>query len=365
MADSVHYSIEQLWQIAYDTLIMFGLSEDDAKIGADVLNAADIRGIDSHGVARLEWYAPLISEKAVDPKAELTLLNETPATAYLDANYGLGIVQAPKAMDIAIEKAKKCGVGLASVVHAGHFGIAGYYALKAAEQGMIGFAAANAIPCVTPYGGVGKVLGNSPFSIAFPEGDDGRKSTMFDGACSTVAVGKVQEQLRKKEKLPEGWAIDKDGKPITEPIQVLQPDGGLTPFGGVKGYCIDVMIEMMSAVLPGSSTGADVGGFMTRGVKEDIGYFFLAVDAGQFRPMEDIRTDIAYYNDKLKATRPATGVSEVFLPGELEFKTAARRITEGVDVKMAVIKDLLRISRQFGRLPKEADADDYLALYPQ
>jgi L-2-hydroxycarboxylate dehydrogenase (NAD+) len=358
MAETYHVSMEQIRNVAYKTLVSFGFSEADAKYGAEVLYESDIRGVDSHGVARLEFYENMIKKGMINKDAELKIISETPATAYIDAEYGLGIVQAPKAMDIAIEKAKDCGVGLVSVTHGGHFGIAGYYALKAARQDMIGFTFANSAPVMAAFGGAGTVLGNSPFSIAFPKGNDGRESTMIDAACSMVAYGKIQMQDRKGEPLPKGWAVDEDGVDTTDPGDVLERNGSLLPFGGAKGYCLGVMLEMLAAVLPGSATGIDVGWTKTEGIKENLGYFFLAIDAKQFRPLEDVKDDIKYYNDKLKNTKPATGGSEVFLPGELEFKSAQKRKDEGLDLNINVCKDLLRLAIEYGRLPQDATIED-------
>lgn len=358
MVETIHVTMEQLKQVAFDTLVSFGFSEEEARHGAEVLYASDVRGVDSHGVARLEFYENMLAKGMINKEAKLTVLSETPAMAYLDAQNGLGIVMAPQAMDVCIEKAKKSGIGMVSVVNGGHFGIAGYYALKAVKEGMIGFCVANSAPVMAAFGGRGTVLGNSPVSIAFPQGADGRDSVMLDMACSSVAYGKIQIADRKNEKLPIGWGVDEEGVDTEDPQDLLSRPGSLLPFGGAKGYCLGVLLEMMAAVLPGANTGVDVGWIKTEGMKENLGYLFIAIDVKQLRPMADIEKDIEYYTTKLKSTKPAKGNNEVFLPGEIEHKNVKKREKEGVDLNINVAKDLLRLAKQYGRLGEEATIED-------
>jgi LDH2 family malate/lactate/ureidoglycolate dehydrogenase len=182
---------------------------------------------------------------------------------------------------------------------------------------------------------------------------------MIDAACSTVAGGKIEIQIRKGEPLPLGWAVDKDGNDTTDPMPLVRGEGALLPFGGVKGYCLNTMFEMLAAVLPGAATGVDVGyPAVNKHPHENIGYFFLAIDPARFRPLEDLKKDIGYYNDKLKSTSPKEGVAEVFLPGEIEFGNVKKREVDGVDLNINVVKDLLRIGIEYGRLPEDATIDD-------
>jgi LDH2 family malate/lactate/ureidoglycolate dehydrogenase len=351
--------MDQIYEVCLETLKSFGFSEEDSKYGAEVLYESDLRGVESHGIARLQFYADFLRTGMINRDAELELVSETRSMAYMNGHDGLGIVQAPRAMDLAIEKARNEGIGLVSVTHAGHFGIAGYYALKAARQDMIGFAIANAVPIVAAYGGKGAVMGNSPFSIAFPKGDDGREPTMIDAACSVVAGGKIEIQIRKGEQLPLGWCVDKDGNDTTDPWAILKDGGALLPFGGIKGYCLNTMFEMLAAVLPGAATGVDVGyPALNQHPHEDIGYFFLAIDPSRLRPLVDLKKDIGYFNDKLKSTPPKEGLPEVFLPGEIEFRNVKKIEEKGVDLNINVVKDLLRIGIEYGRLPADATLDD-------
>lgn len=358
MSEPIHVSVEQLYQIAFDTLISFGFNEEESRHGAEVLFASDVRGVDSHGVARLEFYDTMISKGMINKNAKLQVIAETAAAAYLDAQNGLGIVMAPQAMDKCIEKAKQAGIGMVSVKNGGHFGIAGYYAQKAAEQGMIGITFANSAPVMTAFGGRGTVLGNSPVSISFPKGADGKDNVMLDMACSEVAYGKIQIADRKGEKLPQGWAVDEFGLHTVDPQDVLSRPGSLLPFGGPKGYCLAVLLEMMAAVLPGANTGVDVGWIKTDGMKENLGYMFIAIDVNQIRPLKEVEKDIEYYTTKLKNTEPAKGKSEVFLPGEIEHMNMKKRMQEGFNLNYNVAKDLLMLAKKYNRLDKDATIED-------
>lgn len=358
MNEPIHVSVEQLYKIAFDTLMSFGFNEEESRHGAEVLFASDLRGVDSHGVARLEFYDTMISKGMINKNAKLQVISETAAAAYLDAENGLGIVMAPQAMDKCIEKAKQAGIGMVSVKNGGHFGIAGYYALKAAKQGMIGITFANSAAVMTAFGGRGTVLGNSPVSIAFPKGADGIDPVMLDMACSEVAYGKIQIAERKGEKLPPGWAVDEFGLQTDDPQDVLARPGSLLPFGGPKGYCLAVLLEMMAAVLPGANTGVDVGWIKTEGMKENLGYMFIAIDVNQIRPIKEVEKDIEYYTTKLKNTEPAKGRSEVFLPGEIEHMNMKKRMQEGFDLNYNVAKDLLMLAKKYNRLDKDATIED-------
>lgn len=362
MSDKVKVTREQLEKLGYDTLLSFGLSESDAKQGSETLNASDVRGVDTHGVARLLMYDNFIENEMVNTDAKLTIVKESESTLCLDANHGLGIVMAPKAVEMCIEKAKKSGACVASVKNSGHFGIAGYYAEKMAKEGMIGIAMSNSIPIVAPFGGRGRVLGNSPFSIAFPAGNKYTDPIMLDMACSQVALGKLEMAIRAGREIPKGWAVDEKGLHTSDP-QVGFDKGALLPFGGPKGYCLAVLIEMMSSVLPGGGYGEDVHFYTAeKGQKENISHTFIAIDVSKFRPLEDIREDVDKYADRLKSTEPAEGVDEVFLPGEIEANNYHKRIAKDFEISPVVLEEILAIAIRKGRLGEDATIEDLLKL---
>lgn len=363
MADvKIEVTREQLEKLGYDTMLALGFSESDAKYASKSLNAADVRGVDTHGVARLLMYDKLIQNEQVNKNAKMKILNETESTLYLDADHGLGIIMAPQAVEMCIEKAKKSGACVTSVKNSGHFGIAGYYAEQMAKNGMIGIAMSNSIAIVAPFGGRGRVLGNSPFSIAFPAGNEYTDPIMLDMASSQVALGKLEMAIRAGKEIPKGWAVDEKGIDTTDP-KVGFEKGALLPFGGPKGYCLDVLIEMMSTVLPDSGYGEDVHFYTAeKGLKENMGHTFIAIDVSKFRPLEDIRKDVDKYADRLKNVEPAEGVEEVFLPGEIEARNYHKRIAKNFEINHVVLEEILAITIRTGRLGADATIEDLLKL---
>ncbi|HEY6901726.1 MAG TPA: Ldh family oxidoreductase, partial [Puia sp.] len=252
--------------IAYDQLLAFtnaifraiGCPDSDACTAATALLSADLRGIDSHGVARLIGYVRLQEAGRANPTPNVRIIHETPSTAVVDGDSGLGLVVAPFAMQVAIEKAEKVGTGWVSVQNSNHFGIAGYHALKAVEKEMIGIAMTNASALVAPTFSVERLLGTNPICVAVPAGEE--PPFVADLATTTAANGKLEILQRKSEAAPLGWIQDKDGNPSTDPHE-LKTGGALLPLGGDrdhgshKGYALGAVVDILSAVLSGANYG--------------------------------------------------------------------------------------------------------------
>lgn len=357
MTNSIHVSIEELYDIAYTILTNFGVPDDLAKRGAKTLNIADARGVDSHGVARLSFYDRCIRAGEIKAKPDIKIIKKTPVSAYFDCDYGIGIATADVVMDKAIELAKKSGIGIATGINGHHFGVAGHYALKAAEQGLIGFACAPSLLLVAPTGGKQKMIGNSPNSIAFPQGHT-TPSMMMDMASTMVAGGKIQMAVRKGEKVPFGWILDANGNDTQDPTTFEDSEtgkilGSLVPMAGPKGYCIIVMIELISSILSGAKTGPNlVGG------GAGLGYFMLAIDPEIIRPLDELKKDLDDYYYMIKNSPKKEGVNEIFLPGEIEYKNTQKRMQNGIDLNNVVAQDLLRLMIQYNQLPKDAQLKD-------
>jgi L-2-hydroxycarboxylate dehydrogenase (NAD+) len=252
MSEPLTFPLERLGTFVVQVFTRLGVPPADADQAADVLIAADRRGIDSHGVARLKAYCDLIAAGRVQPRATVTVLRETPCTAALDGGNGLGLVVGPRANAIAIEKALAVGTGWVTVRNSTHFGIAGYYALTAAERGLIGWSMTNAARAVIPPGGAERMLGTNPISVAFPAGDT-EPPIVIDFATSAVAYGKVQIAMRAGKPVPEGWIVDRAGQPTTDPHAVaaggaLLPLGGDMETGGHKGYCLGALVDVLCGV---------------------------------------------------------------------------------------------------------------------
>src|SRR6201996_7006604 len=276
--------------------LAIGCSSEHAKLAADVLLLSDMRGIDSHGVARLSGYVRLWEKKRINPTPNITIVHETPTTATVDGDAGLGLVVAPFAMKVAIEKAEKYGSGWVSVRNSNHFGISGYHALMAVERDMIGFAMTNASPLVSPTYSSERLLGTNPMCYAFPAGK--YPPVIVDMATSAAANGKLEIAQRLGKQVPEGWIQDKEGKSTTDP-HALKHGGTLLPLGSDadhgshKGFGLSATVDILSAVLSGANYGPWVPPFVAfmdpaEGAPgKGIGHFVGAMRVDGFRPVNE------------------------------------------------------------------------------
>lgn len=360
--ETIKVTPERLYNIAYKYFLKMGLSDEDAAQAADVLNLSDRRGVYSHGLNNIKWYSFALEHGIANPKAELTILREEPSMLYIDCNAGLGIAQVPKAMKLVVEKAKETGICVAALTHSGHFGMAAYYSLMAAEHGLFGWASAGGCQCVVPTGGKKAVLANSPWSAAFPAGEKYSEPVLTDMATSAVAIGKIDVARKNGTKIPFGWALDKDGLPTDDPVAFYESHN-LMPFGGPKGYCVTVMVEMLSAVVSGAGFDGDVPfGPYDRIAPENHGQFLMAMDLSRFRPMEEITKDIDRYADMLHNCPKAVNADRIYAPGEIEAINMHKSDAEGVDFGVYLLKELLEIMIRDGALPEGATIDDLLNM---
>src|SRR5256712_4676801 len=252
MPDSILFPPEQLFEFTTRVFRHLGVPHDDARIAATVLQAADLRGIDSHGVARLHSYFDMLQLGRIDPRPKITVVRESPSTATVDGGNGLGLVVGPKANAIAMEKAVAGGSGWVGVRNTNHYGIAGYYVLEALKRDLIGWSMTNATKLVTPLWGAERMLGTNPIAIAFPGLEE--PPIVIDMATSAAAYGKIEIARRAGAPIPTGWAVDRNGAPTTDPNAMI--DGGaMLPLGsdrdrgGHKGYGLAGMGDVLSAVL--------------------------------------------------------------------------------------------------------------------
>jgi L-2-hydroxycarboxylate dehydrogenase (NAD+) len=331
--------------------------EEDARVAADVLSAADRRGIDSHGVARLRTYVDLLSAGRINPRPRLKVVRETESTATVDGDNGLGLVIGPRSNQIAIDKAGRAGTGWVAVCNTNHFGIAGYYVLKALERDMIGWAMTNSSRGVAPLWGAERMLGTNPIAIGVPAKEE--PPIVLDMATSAVAYGKVEMSMRKGEAIPLGWAIDRDGNPTTDPRAMLE-GGALLPLGsdrehgGHKGYGLALAVDVLSAVLSGANWGPFAPPFAIRqsmperSVGKGIGHFFGAIRIDAFRDPEEFKAQIDDLVRTLRATRPAPGTAGPLIPGDPERAAEQEREKTGIPLLPAVVEDLRQVSRQTG-----------------
>ncbi|HLY68691.1 MAG TPA: Ldh family oxidoreductase [Puia sp.] len=354
--------MEQLF--SYSRLLLFvknifekiGCSDRDADMAAKVLLSADLRGIDSHGVARLSGYIRLWEAKRANANPNIRIIHETPSTAVVDGDGGLGLVVAPFAMQIAIDKANNVGTGWVSVQNSNHFGIAGYHALKAVEQNMIGIAMTNASALVAPTFSLERLLGTNPICVAIPAGEE--PAFVADLATTTAANGKLEILQRKNQRAPAGWIQDKDGNVSTNPHE-LKHGGALLPLGGDrehgshKGYALGAIVDIFSAVLSGANYGPWVPPFPVYVAMPEnmpgkgIGHFFGAMRIDAFRPADDFKKNMDNWIKRFRSAKTVEGEDQVLIPGDPERETETDRLQRGIPLWHSVVEDLRLLGEKF------------------
>lgn len=343
MPSYIKVSAQDMKKVAHDALILMGLDEYQANLGADVLNVADIRGIDTHGIARLRHYYNLLNTGKAQAMPNVHLVKDGPIAAMLDCDRGLGICSGPIAMQIAIEKAKNVGVGMCSMINMTHCGIQGYYPLMCTEQDMIGMCFVKTGPNSAPYGGKTAVHGNSPHSIAFPAGYRS-PGIMYDMATTVVAGGKVEMAQRNGEKIPLDWILDDNGEPTNDPFDFEhRKHGTLQQIAGHKGYCLTVIVELLAATLSGMTYE---------------GALMVCVDPEIFRPISELKSDIDDYYYKVKNSPRRDDVDEIFLPGEIETINTKRALADGIDLNLAIAEEVLELFKKLGGASEDCTVYD-------
>ena len=338
-------------------LARYGVPERDAWQAADILTLADLRGIDSHGVARLKPYVDRLATGRINPTPAIRIVRETAATATVDGDNGLGLVVGPFANDLAMNKAEATGSGWVSVRNSNHFGIAGYYPLQALHRNLIGMAMTNASSIVAPLWGAEGMLGTNPITIAFP-GDE-EPPIVIDMATSTAAYGKVELAHRNGAPLPRGWAIDRHGSPAETP-EAMMEGGALLPLGstfetgGHKGYCLAAMVDILCCVLSGARWGPFAPSFAPKAVSRErdvgqgLGHFFGAWRIDGFVDPDVFKRRIDDWIRTLRATRPAPGTGGPLIPGDPEREAESIRRDHEIPLDDAVVETLRSVGRQAG-----------------
>ncbi len=325
-----------------------GVAPADARVVADHQIGANLAGHDSHGVHLLPTYLDRMQKGHIVPGAPIEILDETPTTARVDGHWGLGQVVSTRAMALCIDKARRQKVGIVSVFRQSHVGRLGDYPLMAARGGLVGLMmcdSGQAPKQVAPFGGREARLGTNPLSIAFPS--DLEAPVLIDMATSAVAGGKLLVAHARHEPIPTGWLLDPEGRPTTDPGQFLA-GGAMLPLGGPQGYkgsALSFAVETLAAILPGLGFGVDPRG------RHNDGAFLLAFDPAAFRPLAEFKAEVTAFARYVKATPPAAGFTEVFYPGEIEYRTEQRRRREGIPIEDETWGKLAALARAAGLDP--------------
>ena len=344
----------------------FGVTEEHAKMAADVLGLANLRGVDSHGIARLFTYYELLKEKKINPTPNIReIRGQGRSVGTIDGDNGLGLIVGPVANRIAMEKAEVHGSGFVSVCNTNHFGIAGYYPIEALKRDMIGMAMTNTTKLVAPCFGVERMLGTNPIAIAFPSSDPAAP-IVIDMATSVVAYGKVEEYKRSSKTMPDGYCITPEGHPEHSPVDMQQRAGSLLTIGATrklgqhKGYCLSAMVDILCAVLSGANWGPFCPPFSLRGgvnaettykgkerPGKGIGHFFGAYKIEDFRDVDEFKSEIDDWISVFRSTDAEPGKA-VMIPGDPELVMYKKRVVEGIPIKPAVEEKMRIISSEIG-----------------
>jgi LDH2 family malate/lactate/ureidoglycolate dehydrogenase len=331
------------------------MNEADATLAADVLITADLRGIDSHGVARLSGYVRLHEMNRANMKPNWKIIHETPSTATVDADNGLGLVIAPKAMEIAIAKAQNVGSGWVAIQNSNHFGIAAYHAMMALKHDMIGIAMTNASPLVAPTYSKERMLGTNPMCYVFPAGK--HLPLVADMATSSAANGKLEIAQRKGKTIPHGWVQDANGNDSVDANE-LKNGGALLPLGssneaGHKGYALGSVVDIFTGVLSGANYGPWVPPFVSfldpveNLPGKGIGHFVGAFRVDAFRPVDEFKKNMDNWIERFKNAKTITPEQKVIIPGEPEFAEHDRRLKSGIPLNEKVVEDLQSLAKKF------------------
>lgn len=334
------YQESKLHEYCEKSLIAVGAGEKEAKTVAEVLINADKRGVNSHGLVRVEGYAACLKSGGVKGNAAYSLLSDGPGYALIDANGSLGIPVSVYATEMAIAKAKQNGIAIVNVRGSHHHGACGYYSIMMAKQGLVGMAMSTGDIIMAAAGTAENSIGNNPFSYALPAGRYG--NICYDIAMSTVAMGKVSIAAEEGRKIPIGWMLDKDGNPSTDP-NVYKYGGTMVPFGGYKGSGLSMMVESLAGILSGAALLKEIHAWNRNPEKNgNVGHCFLAMNPEMINPGFDVSARVEEMISELKAHRKAPGVDKIYFPGEIEQEKLLRAEREGVSLPDATILALMR-----------------------
>lgn len=329
-----------------DVFTRLGVHEEHAHMAADVVIQSDATGVNTHGLARMPMYVRRILQEAVNPTPNIRQVNDSENLIVLDGDNGPGNVVGPTALNMVMKAAKKFGIAAIAVRNSNHYGVGNYYAKRFADEGLIGINMTNSTPNVAPTGGKVPMIGTNPITIGIPANK--QYPISLDMATSVVAFGKIQKAADAGDKIPLGWAVDKDGKPTEDPKAALE--GSLLPIGGYKGYGLALIIDMLSSLLSQAAYGLDIGDKFNSDCMdpERIGHFMFAMDVSKFYGLDEFKKNVDAYIETMKNTEKAVGVDEIFMPGEIEFRRAKEIKATGIPVPEPVQDKLVKIAKDVG-----------------
>lgn len=309
------------------------VAEDHAKLVAEILVDAELRGVNTHGVRLLPIYVQRIKNRSINSRPDICVHSSTPNLILVDGDEGLGQIVAQRAMKECLDRAEKTGIAAGTCKRSSHFGAAAYYALLAAERRMIGFATTNGTPAMAPWGSSEPLFGANPFALAVPTGN--QFPLVLDMATTQTARAKIRMYAAQNRPIPEGWALDHEGHNTEDAAAALM--GSLLPIGGYKGYGIALALEILAGIMSGAKFGRDTRDlYAAPDHPQHIGHFFCAVKIEAFDDYERFTDRLNTLIKQIKSSRPAPGFKEILLPGEIESRTKQERLKVGIPLKKEI-----------------------------
>jgi len=337
-------SAEDAQRYAEDVLKSNGVPAENATIVARCLVAADLRGVDTHGINRIPSYMARIRQGVLDPKAQPTLTQITPAVAQVDAHNGFGFPAAHMGMKRACEMAEVFGIGMVSVKHSNHFGMSAWVVQQAIDAGMMSLVFTNSSPALPVWGGRSKLMGVSPIACGAPAGRE--RPFILDMAPSIAARGKIYKAKRRGEKIPLDWALDGEGRQTDDPAAALE--GVMLPMGGPKGSALSIMMDVFSGVLSGSAFAGHVTNPYDPSKPADVGHFLVAIKPDLFMTIDEFKERMDYLYKRVVSSDRMAGVDRIYFPGEIEQLTEEKRRAEGIPFVEAEIQGLNEEAERVG-----------------
>lgn len=339
-----HVSPSDLKTFAQNVLIANGVSDENAATVADCLVHADLRGVDTHGTNRIPSYMERIRQKVLNPGASPEIQQITPVVALVDGQNGFGFVAARAGMQRAVEMASEFGIGMVSVKHSNHFGMAAWVVKQALDAGMMSLVFTNSSPALPVWGGQSKLMGVSPIACGAPAGKE--RPFVLDMAPSVAARGKIYKALRRGENIPDDWALDGDGKRTTDPAKALQ--GVMLPMGGPKGSALSIMMDVFSGVLSGSAFAGHVTNPYDPSRPADVGHFLVAIKPDLFLSIDEFKERMDYLYKRVVGCEKMEGVDRIYYPGEIEELNLEKRMVDGIPFTESEISSLNKEAEAVG-----------------
>jgi LDH2 family malate/lactate/ureidoglycolate dehydrogenase len=344
MPDQPRYRPSEVESLARQIAVAAGVLPEDAAVLADSLVDADLHGISTHGISRLNIYVRRIQRGLIDPRAELRVEQRLPAVLAVDAGNGLGQPQAIKTLDRLMPLARQYGISAATIRRSQHFGVLSYYGNRAAAHDMILLAMTNCEPAMSPEGACEAFFGTNPIAASFPTGRG--FAVRIDLATSLVARGNIIAAQKAGRPIPEGWAMDPEGRPTTDASAALA--GTVLAMAGHKGAALALMVEVFSGVLSGAAVGSQIGSmYKDMDRPQDVGHFFCLIDLAAFIEPAEFKRRMDVTIDRLKACRHRPGVDEILVPGERSHRKAEHNRRWGITIGPETVQELKTLAAEY------------------